>query len=406
MRELFEQFKVNVNNFVEQRQDLLMIVACSDNDAALTLAVLGDVEQANTTDVFFLSADDFLTPSSYVSTTIDRLGEQHEMASQALVEEGRDPLPPLPMTLTNEMRSPLERLKEAILFTRSLIPMEGGHRLIWAMSPQRIVDRQAYLKLISELIPWQGIQPWMSGLRLIFRDNLDDPPGFPNAPRVQRQTVDFGPEAIEKALQEEVENEALPQEQRMQALLTLAVQDYGYERPNDAIAKYKVLLAHYQQSANFAMQAFVLNGLGDVYHRADQLEYARYYYECAVPPVVKAQEPVIFHSIVKNLGDVAFKQKQYAQAEYFFESADKLAAKLLDAQSKAMDLEWRGLSQEKQKAYDRAIESWENAATLSRNIGMPDPLTSNLEHLKRVYRKVGRADKVATIKAELKQLKA
>jgi tetratricopeptide (TPR) repeat protein len=405
MRELFEQFKINVNHFVEQRQDLLMIVACSDNDAALMLAVLGDVEQANATDVFFLSADDFITTHSYVSAMITRLEEQHEAASQALIEEGRDPLPALPVTLKNEMRSPLERLQEAILFTRSLLPKASGHRLIWAMSPQLIVDRPAYLKLIAEFIPWQGIQPWMSGLRLIFRDNLDDPPSFPNAPRVQRQTIDFGPKAIETALQAEVENEALPKEQRMQALLMLAVQDYGYERPDDAIAKYKVLLAHYQQTENLAMQAFVLNGLGDVYHRAEQLEYARYYYECAVPPVVKAQEPVIFHSIVKSLGDVAFKQKQYAEAEYFYGSADKLAAKLLDAHSKALDLEWCGLSQEKQQAYDRAIFSWENAATLSRNIGMPDSLQSNLEHLKRVYRKIGRADKVATIKAELKQLK-
>ena len=96
MRKLIEKIQNGLENFIEQRDNLVMIVSCDDNDAPLVLKIVSDLEQADATDVYLLFADDFVAPDPYVSVTIERLREQHKIANEWLVEQGRKPLPPIP----------------------------------------------------------------------------------------------------------------------------------------------------------------------------------------------------------------------------------------------------------------------------------------------------------------------
>jgi tetratricopeptide (TPR) repeat protein len=365
-------------------------------------------QKATATDVFLLFTDKFVAPSPFVSVAVERLKEEHRMACEGLAEAGRASFPPVPETLCNELQPPAERLRDAISFARSLVPREGGHRLVWAMFPEEIVDRRAYLHLVASCVPWEGVQPWMRGVRLIFRDGPDTAqyaPELVEAPRLRRAMIDLSTAAITASFEEDVEDEELSEAERMQALLSLACMDYAYNRTADAIAKYEVLLGYYQYTENHMMQAFVMNGLGDVYcQRLGDLEQAQYWYECAVPPAVTTQEPGTLAAIVKNLGDLAYKRKQYAAAEQYFDHLDKLRGHLLDPEGKVQALEWRGLSQEQQQAYGRAVESWDAAALLCRNIRLPGLLRMNLEHLQRVYRRLRMRDKLAAVQAELQEL--
>jgi len=404
MRKLFKALESELEEFVNQRDDLVMIASANDNDAPILLKLLRDIEQKQGTDVFLLFADDFVQPGAYVSVIAERLREEHRMACEALKEDGKPPLRAMPDDIFNAALPPLDRLWKAICFARSLIPGEGGHRLVWVACPQKIADRREYLRLVTCFVPRGMIQPWMRGVRLVFRDqpdSLDFAPGLARAPRTRVLPVDLGPAAMEKSMRDDVEDDGLPLEDRMQSLAMLASLDSAHGRTDDAIAKYKVLLGHYQSTNNQPMQAFVLNAFGDMFQRKGELDRAQYWYECAVPPVVESKDPVLMAAVVKNLGEVSYKRQQFSDAEQYFDGLDRLAAHNLDPETKVQAIEWKGLSQEKQGRVREAVASWDGAATLCRSIGLPPLLKKILEHQERGYRALGERDRARAVRAEI-----
>jgi tetratricopeptide (TPR) repeat protein len=403
MRRLFDALQRSLEDFVEQRDDLMLVAACGDDDVALVLKVLQDMEQANPYDVFLFFSDDFVAPGPYVSVLVERLREYHRIACEGLAQEGKDPLPPLPDHLADETRAPRDRLGDAMVYARSLTPSEGGHRLVWVLFPQHIADRPAYLDLLRAFVPRRGPRPWMAGLRLVCRDLPHPPRAFIDrepVPRVRFQAVDLGQDALAEAMAEDVEDESLPMDARMQSLLSLALLDAAFDRYQPAVEKYRVLLGHYQGTDDQAMQAFVMNGIGEMYRKAGQQEQARHWLECAVGAVAKADAPVVFYAIVRNLGELSHQEGRHGEAEQWFDHAEKLAGHLLDPEGKARSLNARGLAQEAQGAPDRALESYTAAATLARSIHLPGLLTESLDHQVRVLRAVGPADRLAEVERE------
>jgi len=411
MRKLLQRVQQQIRDFVEQRDDLVLVAACSDGDTPMALKILRDIEQGGGGDMFLLFGDAFNDAPSYVDIIIERLRAEHCLADEALSAEGEEGLAQMPETLFDETKPPAQRLLEAILFARSLVPHESGELLIWALCPVSIADREEYLKLITGLIPYWGVQPWMrQGIRLIFRDlSLAETVGadLSEAPRTRLLPLDLGPEALAESLDQEVDDESLPLEQRMQSLLMLATQDFGYGRTADALTKYDLLLGHYQNTKDARMQAVTINGIGDVYQREEQLDKARQWYESAVPLATESEDAVILYTVVMNLGDVTYKQQDFAVAEECYDGGDKLAAKMGNPEAKVVALERRGLSREQQGAHDKAVESWEGAVQLCRAIGDMDHfLKQNLAHLDRGYEKVQQPDKQAAARAELEGMES
>jgi tetratricopeptide (TPR) repeat protein len=407
MRKLFEKLRKDLSEFVAQRDDFVAIASCSGNDTVFVLQTLRDLEQASSTDIFLLLSDDFKQSGAFVSVAAERLREEHRMVCEALAEKGKEPLPPIPADIFEASRPPHVRLRQAISFARSLLPPDGGHRLIWAMVPQKIADRREYLNLVESFAPSDGIQPWMAGVRLIFRDECDTAgyaPKLAGAARVRVLNIDLGPAAIEASTREDAEDPELTEEERMQALLSVALLDSAHGRNGEAIGKYNQLLAYYQRTENLLMQAFVMNAFGDVFHRGGDLEQAQHWYECAVTPAATVKNPLMLATISKNLGDVSYKTGEYKQAEEYYDGVDKLSAVTLDPGSKIRALEWRGLSQEQQGKHDCAVQSWEAAAVLSRKMEIPPLLKENLDLLVRGYNRLGFADKSSSVQAELKSL--
>jgi tetratricopeptide (TPR) repeat protein len=407
MRKLLDRIQKTIEDFVEQRDDLVLVFSCSDEDAPLLLKIVQDVEQANSTDAFLLFADEFVEPEAYVSLAIDRLREQLQIANDWLAEQGRSPLPATPETLDDVRLSPIQRLGQAMTYARNLVPKEGGHRLIWAMFPQRIQDREAYAKLMSAFAPRQGLRPGMQRLRIIFRDQCGTEelsPELVNAPRFRFSNVDISPDALQQALREEVEDEELPDERRMSALLQYTLIDSAHGRRQEALTHLKLLLGYYQHTDNDVLHALVLAAIADIFYREKDIEKAIHWYECAVPVAIKSKSPVVFHSAVSNLADIAFERQEYERGEKLYDAADQLAGKMLYAEGMARARERRGLCQEHQHAYDRAVESWEDAAGVSRTTGMGARLKANLEHLSRGYRRLGMEDRLKPVLEELTTL--
>jgi tetratricopeptide (TPR) repeat protein len=289
-------------------------------------------------------------------------------------------------------------------FAGALLPRAPGHRLVWGMFPARVADWPAYLKLVASCAPRPEVQPWMRGLRLVFRVEAgfafaDSP--LVDAERTRLTRVDFGPAALEASFRKAADNQRLPEAERMEALLSLAFLAAAHGRTQEARTAFQVLLDYHSRTDNPLMQAVVLNGLGDLEHRAGRLQEAKSWYECAVTPAVAAEQATVLAAVVQNLAAVAYEQRSYADAEEYYDGLVQLKDCILDEEGKALALEWRGLSQEKQNAYDRAVASWEEAELLSRVFELPHRLRPVLEHLRRAYRKLGVKDRLAAVEADL-----
>jgi len=407
MRALVEQLRGSLSSFVEQRDDLLLLCSCTDQDVAITLQILRDVDESSGTDLFLFFSHEFRDAASYVSFAVKQLVTERQFACDAAKREGKPELPALPAALFDEARPNQQRLREMIEYARDQLPQKGGHRLVWVMMPLQIHDLAAWRALWAVLLPSREVWPWMRSLRLIFREVSSLPDRLPEIcrnPRVRLAYPDFGPAAMHAALDKESQDQALSESQRMQALLQIACLDYAHGREQEAIDRYHILLAYYEKTAELPMQAFVLNCIGDVFHRRGELAQAQHWYERAVPPIVKSPSLVVFATIVKNLGDVAYAQKLYPHAEQYYDGWEKLAAKMFDIDGMVRAEEWRGRSQEQQGAWDRATKSWQAAAHLSRKVGLTPYLKSNLEHLERAYQHRRMYDKLAQVRHELNQL--
>jgi tetratricopeptide (TPR) repeat protein len=402
MRRLLRNARDDLAAFIEQERDLLLLVDCSDDDVPILLGLLREIEQQDDDALYLLFADELESVEAFVELTVERLRAEHCVTDAAMQQEGEPPLPPMPEGLLDDSRDPLQRLREAVGFARALIGDDPGP-VVWAMLPQRIDDRQAHSRVLASLAP-RGGQPPLGGLRLILRGDALTAAGLLDAPRTRLLRFDLGPAALAESLDQEAGDESLPMDQRMQALLQLAVLDYAHRRYEGAVEKYHLLLGHYQSTGDLAMQAFVINGLGEIHNREGDLEQAEHWFECAVPPASESGNAVVLYTVVNNLADVSFAKRQFARAEQLYDSADQLCGLRLDPEGKARALERRGLSQREQRAYDRAQESWRAAAELCRSVGMDELLRVNLGHLEQLHHELGQRRQLAEVQAELERI--
>lgn len=406
MRDLIDRFTKELRAFIEQRDDLLLLVASTSQDTGIALKVLRDLDRASPSDLFLLFADDFADTASFVSTTVKRLQEEHRLACESRQQAGGEPLPPFPNSLLDTGPLPAKRLHAAFDFARSLLPQTGGGRLVWAMFPAQVADWRAYLKLVSSCAPRQEICPWMRGLRLVIRVDtgfvLDSSP-LADARRTRLTRIDFGPDALTESFSRLAGNEKLPLVDRMEALLSLALLASAHSQFAEAETHFGTLLGYYREIDHPLMQAIVMNGLGEMAHRQGDLDKAKAWFESAVPAIVEAKEAVVMANVVQNLAAVAYEQERFADAEEYYDGLAKLKECLVDEDGKALALEWRGLSQEKQGAYDRAVLSWEEADLLCRVFELNHRHQPVLKHLRRGYQKLGMREALAALDKELHQ---
>lgn len=404
MRRLFQRLTEELEAFLEQRDDLILLIACGDNDTALVLKTIRDFEQADASDIFLLHADDFLRPDPFVAAAVHRLANEHERTNAALQNQQRELMPLLPPDLFDEKRPPVDRLIGAVDFARSLLPDVTGHRLVWIMFPTEMADRESYLRLIVACTAKDGIKPWMRGVRLIFRVPFEfSLKGSPleGVPRVRVRRVDFGPQALSASMQEEVDDPNLPEAERMNALLALATLDYAHDRIPAAMDRYKTLFAFAQKTDNLPMQALVLNGMGDIAQKQGNVELAQQWYETAIEPALAAGQPVVLATLINNLASVAYQRQQFAEAESYYDNLGTIRTWLMDPAGKLQALEGRGLAQINQQKPTPALASFEEAALLGSSLGWPEPTRRNLEHMQDVCRQSHNSAKLAEVDAAL-----
>jgi tetratricopeptide (TPR) repeat protein len=401
MRRLLQKLRARVERFVEQREDLVLFLACSDDDVALALKTVRDVEMADASDIFLFTAEPFDSARSFVAGAVLDLMNQCELASAALREEGRAALPALPSQLLDDAQPPSQRLRAAINFARGLLPPSGGHRLVWTLAPVRVDALHEYLDLLRTLLPRDEVEPWMCGLRLILRLPVSGSAPNLTAPRTSLERVDFSPGAMRQSLDEEADDEALPEAERVQALMTSAWLDSAHGEPRRAAEKFQYLLGYYQHAENPTMQAMVMHGLGDTHRLLGAMPDAQRWYECALETAVQAKTPVLIATTGWSLAGLAWEAGRYADAAQYYDGLHKIAGQLLDAEQRARALEWRGRCEEQLRRLPEAIATWDAACTLCRAVGMDALLKENLQHIIRGSESLGDLARAEVARREL-----
>ncbi len=409
MQTLIDKLDRWLRAFVDQRDDLALLLCCRGADTALVLKILEGIDEASASNFFWVFPEIFDAPEAYVTAIVEHFAGKHEVVRQGMLQAGMPPWPELPEVVRNESVPPVRRLRELMFFSRSLVPIPGGGLSVWALCPLDIGDYPTYADFVTELLRHDYPFPWCYQLRIIARDDPEQPvlgERLGATPRIDRHELDLGPEAIERSLQEEAGNEHLPLERRIQAIQLLAGLDYAHQRYPRALEKYHLILPYFVRTDNASLTALTLNSIGECHERIDDGAQAEFYFEQSLAAASESDPPPapIALNTLLNLGNLAFQQQRWDEAEVYYTGAEQLATAQQSPRTIAQCLENRGYCQAKQRQVAAARDSWEAGAAIARDFQEQDLLASLLGRLCSLYRFTGQSERLRQTERELATL--
>src|SRR6476661_7571030 len=221
MQKLFDALEARLKGFVDQRDDLALVVTCTDEECVVVLKSLEGIDEASASEMFWVVSDAFRDAGSYVSGIVNGFAVKHGGVRLSMEREGFPPWPELPAAVLDEARKPADRLRELMIFSRSLLPATDGFVAAWCLIPLSIVDRAGYASLLAELLRHEFPQPWCHHLRFYVRGDPADPT-LPAAlrpiPRVVWYRPPLGQDDMQRAMDEETADQSLPLDRRLQHL--------------------------------------------------------------------------------------------------------------------------------------------------------------------------------------------
>jgi hypothetical protein len=401
MRKIYEQLEVTLSEFIAQRDDLLLLVPCAEAEVALLLKALRDLDRESRSDLFLLFADEFHSPQQFLNDVTKRLEEELKLTNECAADTAK--LPPLPDEFKNAAMSPVDRLIAGMRYAHSLVRPSVGQHFLWGMGPTAITNEWSFYQLLAELLSSPRVLPWMRGARIVTRvpehfEMAQSP--FVDARRVRVQPLNIPPNAHEEELIEVAANPHLGLGDRMQAEVQLAYLDYAHGRFDAANRRFLKALAFYQWAEIPALEAVTICGLGDVALRQADRNAAQHWFECAVIPAGKASNPALLANIVSKLAAVAYMENRFADAEARYRELTTLKRAMIDEDGIVEALEWQGLSQERQNAYDRAVVCWEEGALICKAFELKVRFRPLIDHLRRGYHALGMQEELTHFDSE------
>ena len=398
MRKLFDGITERLSQFIAQRDYAALVVRCRDSDGIGVLKILEGLDEASTSEMYWTYAGDFLEANSFVNEVIKDFAAKHEGVRQAIELNQRldlelknlKPWPPIPPDVLNQSLPAVHRLRELMIFSRTLLPQLEGGLAVWVLFPLQIGDPAGYARLIQELLQHQYPFPWFHHMRLILREDPANPmlsAALAATPRVAGYVPDLSEEAQENALEQEAADPEWPLTDRVQATFLSAQRDYAWGRFEEALKKHEVVLNYHSAIGNAPMVALVLNSVGEIHQRAGRPEQASRCFEAALEPACAGQHPPlpVLCNVVLNLANLRFAQNRLPEAEVYFDSAEKLATVLRNPPVKIQSIEWLGYCQFVQGRADEAEQNWKRAADIAGKVGQPELQRNLLERLRQYY---------------------
>jgi tetratricopeptide (TPR) repeat protein len=185
--------------------------------------------------------------------------------------------------------------------------------------------------------------------------------------RIQRVDVDFSPEAIRQALEEEANDEQTPLAERVNHALLLAGIDFGHARYDLAFKQYDVVHRFAATTQNPTLAALALMGMGEVQRAQGASEKAAEFFQAALAPATLAQSPPIpvLLNLYLNLGELRYEQKRWEEAEVFLQGAGEFAFLMRDPAQRLRSWKLLGDAQYQQAKIPAALKTWSNGAIVA-----------------------------------------
>jgi tetratricopeptide (TPR) repeat protein len=404
---LLDQIRNRLQSFVNQRDDVAMLLESPAGDATPLLKILESVEESSDSHLFWVFTDNFTDATTYACDIVKAFASKHELVRMAMHQQNMLTWPPIPPSILSESAAPVERLRELAVFSRDLLPLRDTGNNIWIYFPLEIADQNAFWALMADLIRHEFPFPWCHHLRFMIRVAPNgSPQPLTSYPRVQHYQPDLSADTINRAFEDEVADESLPLEQRMAPLPILAGNDFGQSRYPEAMEKYQLLLRYHASIGNYAMAAFALNGMGEVYERLGDLERANQSYESALIPASYGEYPSIsiFLNVVLNLANLCVLQSRWEDGEAYYDLAQQLAVAARNAPAKISSLEKLGYCQHQQGKEAEAAETWHNGTVIAAQLEDVDSCRSLLGRLEQHYTRTGDAGQARLLQEQLQAL--
>ena len=412
MRRLFQDTTTRLQEFVAQRDTLLLVVQCRDEETAYVTKTIDAIEEASQ-DIFFGYGDVFTDPAAYADAVVATFQKQAALLGSKLAGAGDPTWPPLPVRVTDRAESPVKRLQTLFMYARTRIPDIEASHLVIVLCPLHVAHPLPWRAFLRELIEHDIFAPWCHHMRIIAREpEVVSFEGIDSSwrtaldlakyPRTATFPVDFSIEALHRATKAEIVDPSVPLADRMQSLLVDANVDYAHQRYDHAVEKYQLLRTFYATLGNQAMLAAVLNGLGEVYARIEMIPQAIEHFEMAITPAVESQCHPVLLNISLNLGNLHFTHHAWASAVEFYVGAEALATALLNANVKLACLENIGVCKVQLGDFAGAQQAWTDGATLARSVAENEALRRHLGRLRVLYAEANMRAQVSAIDTELR----
>lgn len=412
MRALFDKISDRLRSFLAQRENAALVVRCRDAEGIAILKILEGIDEESRSELFWTWTGDFQNAREYVSGAVKDFATRHEGVRLAAEVQGVQPAPPrMPPQLLEESLAPAERLRQLLIFSRSLLAAPDDCLAVWVFCPMQISDQLGYASLMYELLAHQYPFPWFHHIRIILKEDTDLPAlshGLQGVPRVDYFAPDLSPEAMDKSLEEEAASEDTPLADRIQAMYISANRDSSFGRFDEALRKHDVVLRYHAAIGNDPMVAMVLNSAGEIHQRLGRDEQAGCCFEAAVEPASRGEHPPIpvLLNTLSNLANLRMRQSRFLEGEVYCDAVEKLATVQRDPQTKLQAIENLGYCQYMSGKTNDAAETWKHGAEIAGRLDHPDMQASMLARLRQCYASTYQAPELLETEAKIAALYA
>jgi hypothetical protein len=370
MRRVFDRIAGRLRGFLDQRDNVALVVRTQGAANVAMLKILESIDEESASEFFWTYAGDFSSPRSYVSDIVRDFATKHDGARLAMEFQGMKPWPAIPAPVMDESAAIADRLRELMIFTRSLLPAPSGTLVVWLLFPLNNVDPAGYGALIRELLQHQFPFPWFHQIRIVLNEDTAMPAvsaALAGTPRIDYFTPDLSDEAFDQALEEEADDEELPLADRIQAVFLSAHRDSAFGRFDQALEKHELVLRYHTAIDNPAMVALALNSVGEIHQRAGRAGQAGRCFETALQPACEGENPPlpVLFNIVLNLANLRLGERRFSEAETYFQAAEQLATVQRNPSAKLQAIENAGYCQYMQGRTGEAVENWRRGASLA-----------------------------------------
>lgn len=396
MRKRIAELKTTLHSFVDQADDLLLVISARDTDMALVHKIVEGVDQEQPADIVLRFAHEAKAPGLYVDSMMANIDAQIEGVNAVRAQDSLTPWPKLPPAATDARQPHDARIKAAMQHVRGLFPKDEDHRIVWCFLPTVISDTAGYASIIGRLLPRDGIQPWMHSQRIVARDDRDKPFVVPHLheQKIEGTLVfhaDFSTEAMLDSLAEEAADPETPEAVRMMQILQLAAIDFAHKRHAQSVEKYGICYAHFEREKRPAMQALCLAGVGDVMLANGKPLEAKQRYQSGLAlsaPAGVDGLPVTMQ-LCSKAGDACMVLKEFEEAAGYYDMASQIAGKLLNLEYKCDNMEKVGIARASHNDVGAAVKIWKLAIGICKEGDYFIRWRSILDHMIALYGKIG-----------------